>query len=89
MGIAIVLLLPPHAINSELAALLIPLTLVIRNYPVSFACRCMLIVIAAGSLSESELSAEIRMISVFAGGLVGVICAHLSLCLTRLTEIRN
>jgi len=68
------------------AAVLLPVTLVVRNYPIAFASRCMLIVIAAGSISQSEVAAEIRLIGVLAGGVIGVLCAYLSLGLASLSR---
>jgi hypothetical protein len=78
LGLGIAFLFPSHGAGDELAALLLPLTLVVRNYPVAFAGRCLLIVIAAGSVAQGELAAEIRLGGVLAGGIIGVLCAHLA-----------
>jgi len=86
LGLAIVFLLPLHGPMDGFAAVLLPVTLVVRNYPIAFASRCMLIVIAAGSISQSEVAAEIRLIGVLAGGVIGVLCAYLSLGLASLSR---
>ncbi|WP_159084623.1 FUSC family protein [Dongshaea marina] len=83
LGIGWMFLIPQHSQINGLAAMLIPLTLVIRSYPVSFTSRCMLIAIAAGTLSQSETIATLRMLNVMAGGIIGVLCAYLMMQLSH------
>ncbi|KJG04255.1 hypothetical protein UB33_20065 [Photobacterium angustum] len=61
---------------NSFAAFLIPLTLVIKPYPVAFTLRCMLIAIAAGSMIHTESIAMVRMFDVVLGGVIGVISVY-------------
>lgn len=77
LGIIITTFLPQVTLVQYLIAVLIPITLGIKNYLVAFSCRCMLITIAVGSFSHSEITAGLRVFDIVVGGLVGLFCASL------------
>ncbi|WP_429235980.1 FUSC family protein [Aeromonas salmonicida] len=66
------LMLPHVDFMASMSVFLTPLTLVVRNYSLSFACRCMLIVLSTASLHQGETIALYRLLNVLAGGILGV-----------------
>ncbi len=67
----------------QVAALLIPFTLFLDVYPLAFASRCTLIVLAAGSVAHGEFEAGYRILNVILGGMAGGISGYLIYSLSR------
>ncbi|WP_159165351.1 MULTISPECIES: FUSC family protein [Aeromonas] len=82
IGVALMALHPAHYV-ATIGSLLIPLTLAMRPYGVSFASRCLLIVISAGAFQGSQAVLIERVMEVVAGGILGALFTHIGLYLCR------